>query len=62
MFSGCDELMNRQVLYGPGTPGIRLSVGLAGSRRQKAREVYSNHLDHAMPDSQEIKYETLVLQ
>ena len=51
--------MNRQVLYGPGTPGIRLSAGLAGSTRQKAREVYSNRLVHAMPNSQEIKCETL---
>jgi len=50
MFSGCDESSNRQVLYGPGAPGIRLSAGLTGSTRQKAREVYSNQFGHAMPN------------
>jgi len=35
---------------------------LAGSTRQKAREVYSNRLVHAMLVSRWIKHETLVLQ
>ena len=45
----------------PGIPDIRLSpVWL--DQRQKAREVYSNHLGHAMLVSASSKYETLVLQ
>ena len=62
MFSGYDEILNRQVLYGPGTPGIRLLAGLAGPPRQKARELYLNQLDHAMLDSREKKSEYLILQ